>query len=470
MANIFHIERAANKITLGTTGTTINIASHTASQLLGLDASKNLESIDGGSIYQPLDAVLTDIAALDVVADNEFIVGTGAGTYAHESGATARTSLGLVIGTNVQAYDAELTSLAGLTYAAAAFVKMTGANTFALRTLQQTSDDLEATIDHDNLLNFAANEHYLQSTITTVGTIGTGVWEGTSVAVGYTDAKCTEASPDYAYISGNDAATDVTAAQLEELTDGSATTLHSHAASADVKVKVDAAATADYIGAASNDGVLRTTTGLSYADGGNFVTLGLSHLGFESLTSPTPNDRIPFWDESGSAFAWLSPSTGLSIDATSLGLNFGALGEETTPDLLDVVCIYDPTGGAHHKVQLGNLKALSAYTDEDSNSDAILKSHAYLAATDGKVYATSECDNGQNVIVYVETATQYGIDSDPTAGGDIIEYSESSATDIWCSVSAEVAKGEYFEITSAGTIPAIHWKSFGTLSKPVDQD
>ena len=33
---------------------------------------------------------------------------------------------------------------------------------------------------------------------------------------------------DYSYVSGNDAATDVTAAQLEELSDGSATTLHDH--------------------------------------------------------------------------------------------------------------------------------------------------------------------------------------------------------------------------------------------------
>lgn len=45
MANILHVERTANKITLGTTGTTINIDSHTASKTLALDASKNLESI-----------------------------------------------------------------------------------------------------------------------------------------------------------------------------------------------------------------------------------------------------------------------------------------------------------------------------------------------------------------------------------------------------------------------------------------
>lgn len=48
-----------------------------------------------GSDVQAHDAVLDDLAALAVVADNEFVVGAGAGTYAHESGATARTSLGL---------------------------------------------------------------------------------------------------------------------------------------------------------------------------------------------------------------------------------------------------------------------------------------------------------------------------------------------------------------------------------------
>ena len=45
MANIFEVNRPNNKITLGTTGTTINVASHTASKTLALDASKNLESI-----------------------------------------------------------------------------------------------------------------------------------------------------------------------------------------------------------------------------------------------------------------------------------------------------------------------------------------------------------------------------------------------------------------------------------------
>ena len=49
MANIFHVERTDNKITLGTTGTTINIASHTASKILALDASKDLEVVTIGT-------------------------------------------------------------------------------------------------------------------------------------------------------------------------------------------------------------------------------------------------------------------------------------------------------------------------------------------------------------------------------------------------------------------------------------
>ena len=41
------------------------------------------------------------------------------------------------------------------------------------------------------------------------------------------------------------------------------------------KVGVDAAATANYLGAASNDGVLRVDSTLDYTDGGDFITLGL---------------------------------------------------------------------------------------------------------------------------------------------------------------------------------------------------
>ena len=48
---------------------------------------------------------------------------------------------------------------------------------------------VEEEIDHDSLLNFAANEHFTQANITTVGTIGTGVWNGTKITDIYTNSS-----------------------------------------------------------------------------------------------------------------------------------------------------------------------------------------------------------------------------------------------------------------------------------------
>lgn len=91
----------------------------------------------------------------------------------------------------------------------------------------------------------------------------------------------------------------------------------------DAKVKIDSAATADYLGAASSDGVLRSGTGLGYTDGGNFVTLALSHLGIESLTDPGA-DRILFWDDGATATGWLEvDGSGIGLSGTTLTVNSG---------------------------------------------------------------------------------------------------------------------------------------------------
>jgi hypothetical protein len=85
----------------------------------------------------------------------------------------------------------------------------------------------------------------------------------------------------------------------------------------DEKVAVDSAATPGYLGAASDDGVLRVSSPLGYTDNGDYVTLTWAHLGFESLSNPGA-DRIPFWDNGESALKWLQPGTNLSISGTSL--------------------------------------------------------------------------------------------------------------------------------------------------------
>ena len=76
-----------------------------------------------------LNSSLDDIAAL-AKTDGNIIVGDGA-SWVAESGATARASLGLTIGTDVQAYDATLASIAALGTAADKIAYTTGTDTWA---------------------------------------------------------------------------------------------------------------------------------------------------------------------------------------------------------------------------------------------------------------------------------------------------------------------------------------------------
>ena len=79
-----------------------------------------------GTDVQAHDAQLDDVAGL-TPADGAVIIGDGA-NFVTESGATARASLGLTIGTDVQAYDAQLADVAGLTPADGAFIVGDGVN------------------------------------------------------------------------------------------------------------------------------------------------------------------------------------------------------------------------------------------------------------------------------------------------------------------------------------------------------
>lgn len=109
---------------------------------------------------------------------------------------------------------------------------------------------------------------------------------------------------------------------------------------------------------------------------------------------------------------------------------------------------------------------LSAYTNEDSETNAMLKDHAYLAATDGEVYANAAPSGGG---LYLRGYV--GGTNDPAGAGDKIQDDGNAANANHACVSFSVAEGEYFElVTDSTNAVTIYWRSRGTLSKPVDNN
>ena len=97
----------------------------------------------------------------------------------------------------------------------------------------------QTVIDHDQLANFAANEHYVQESITTVGTIGTGVWQGTRIENAYLDPDTAHLTTDQTFtgnktfnqtIIGNINGSAATVATIAGLAPNTATTQATQAA------------------------------------------------------------------------------------------------------------------------------------------------------------------------------------------------------------------------------------------------
>jgi len=113
---------SANTLTVAIDSTVATLSGTQTLTNKSIDASQ----LTGTVANARLDAQLQDVAGL-AVTDGNFVVGDGA-NFVAESGATARASLGLTIGTDVQAYDAQLADVAELAVTDGNFIVGDGAN------------------------------------------------------------------------------------------------------------------------------------------------------------------------------------------------------------------------------------------------------------------------------------------------------------------------------------------------------
>jgi len=110
---------------------------------------------------------------------------------------------------------------------------------------------------------------------------------------------------------------------------------------------------------------------------------------------------------------------------------------------------------------------MSPYTVEDSDGNALLRAHAYEAVSAGSVHVYCLLGLGDKWIKgYV------GVTNNPPGEGNPIQWQSQDTEGQGCyvSFSLDVAKGEYFEITTSADTPVINWKSYCTLKKPIDHN
>lgn len=275
---------------------------------------------------------LTDTAG-KVLSASLNTVAIAQGGTASTTASDARTALGLAIGTNVQAFDADLAALAA--NSTDGLWAHTGAGTGSARTITGTAQKITVTNGDGvsgNPTITIASDYVGQASLTTLGTITTGVWTGTAIAVangGTGAATAADARTNLGLVIGtNVQAQDAELQAIAGLTSaadklpyftGSGTAALADFTSAGRALLDDADAAAQ-----------RTTLGVGTGDSPQFTAINIGHASDTTITRTGAGDIAvegnAIYRAGGTDVAVADGGTGSSTAAgarTNLGLVIG---------------------------------------------------------------------------------------------------------------------------------------------------
>jgi len=179
---------------------------------------------------------------------------------------------------------------------------------------------LNSDIDHDQLTNFASNEHFTQASITATGTIATGVWNGTAISD--------------AYVANN-----ITLDNITQITTRSHTSLTDIGSNAHSVIDTHLGASNPHSGSQASGAILDdfNTLGAAASDGQFIVATGIGAFAYESgATARTSIGLGSVEDTALSTWAGTSSITTLGTvssgtwNGTSIAIANGGTGNTTS--------------------------------------------------------------------------------------------------------------------------------------------
>lgn len=304
-------------VTVSGTGTVISLdAGVVAAAELASNAVETAKILDANVTY----AKIQNVSATDKVLGRstagagviEEIACTAAGRAILDDAdaAAQRTTLGLVIGTNVQAYDAELAALAGLTSAADKGIQFTGSGTAGTYDLTAAGkallDDADAAAQRTTLGAAAASHTHVQADLTGLTTADSPQF--TAINVGHaSDTTLARVSAGVLSVEGN--------------------TIYA-AGGTDVPVADGGTGASTAAGAATN-------LGLGTGDSPQFTAVNIGHASDTTLARSGAGDLTiegnAIYRAGGTDVPVTDGGTGASTAAAAL-TNLGALPAALTPD------------------------------------------------------------------------------------------------------------------------------------------